>query len=376
MRSVARTPEFLAAAIERIDPSRGTWITTTIDRALSTVRDGRNGPLAGTTFAVKDLIDTAGTTTTYGSPLFADHVPVVTASVVRDLELRGSVGLGKTNLNEFAYGVSGYNPTFGMIFSPLDRQRTAGGSSGGSAAAVGCGAVDMAIGTDTTGSVRIPAACCGVTGWKCAHGTQPMDGVHPLAPTMDSIGYFVRDLRLLQRVLKIDTLPPVGSIRVRGRDDLALPPLPPEHVSVFRHQSLLLHRRRSQLRPASYGRDLLVKLKEEEQSSYSTVTAVLLAWQHEFAHAARGVDVIVGPVFGGPAPTADEVLDEYQRDSLESSDRLQAETAVASALGWPAVAVPTADGPLHLTARPGDESKMLAYAASIALPPAQQCHPW
>ncbi len=374
MPAAARVPEHVSAAADRIDPDGGAWITTTVDEAIAAARTGPDGPLAGTTFAVKDLIDTAGVRTTYGSPLYADHVPVVSATVVRRLELLGSVSLGKTNLNEFAYGVSGYNPTFGVIRSPLDSRWTAGGSSGGSAAAVGCGAVDIAIGTDTTGSVRIPAACCGVTGFTCAHGTQPMDGVYPLAPSMDRIGYLVRDLELLRVILGIDGPPPAVGVRVRSIADLALPPLPAEHVAAFRHQALPLHRARSMLHPDAYGRDLRLKLRDPEGSSYAEVARTLADWCRDFEAAMRGVDVVTGPVFDGDPPTVEEVLAEYRTDSLATSERLQAHTAAASVLGWPAMAVPTEDGPAHLLARPGDEALLLSCAASIALPAEEQCH--
>lgn len=371
----ATVPGYLSTAISRIDRQDGAWITTTADAAVVAARSAPDGPLAGTTFAIKDLIDTAGVRTTYGSPLYADHVPVVTASVVRRLEMLGSVSLGKTNLNEFAFGVSGYNPTFGLIRSPLDRQCTAGGSSGGSAAAVGSGAVDIAIGTDTTGSVRIPAACCGVIGFKCAHGSQPMDGVYPLAPSMDCIGYFVRDVRLLAPILGLGALPSAGAVRVRHRSDLPVPAVPPEHVAAFRHQALPLHRTRSQLHPESYGRDLLRKLRDPEPSSFAEVSATLLAWRREFDAVAAGVDVIVGPVFDGPLPDVAQVLVEYQEDSLATSDRLQVHTAEASVLGWPALSVPTESGPVQLMARPGDEAALLAHAARIAVPAQEQYHP-
>jgi aspartyl-tRNA(Asn)/glutamyl-tRNA(Gln) amidotransferase subunit A len=116
---------------------------------------------------------------------------------------QGAVILGKANLNEYAYGVSGHNPHFGTIRSPADRARTAGGSSGGSAAAVAAGICDIGVGTDTSGSVRIPAACCGVYGFKAAHGGYPMRGVFPLAATYDSIGFFATHVPTLSRVLDV-----------------------------------------------------------------------------------------------------------------------------------------------------------------------------
>ena len=111
----------------------------------------------GIALAVKDLFDTAGLRTTYGSTLFAEHVPDRTAAAVARLEAAGYVTVGKTNLHEFAYGITSYNPHFGTVPNPLMPGRIAGGSSGGSAAALAAGLADAALGTDTGGSIRIPS---------------------------------------------------------------------------------------------------------------------------------------------------------------------------------------------------------------------------
>ena len=118
----------------------------------------------GIRLAVKDLLDTAGLVTTYGSAIFVDHVPTETAESVRRLEAAGYVNVGKTNLHEFAYGITSENPHFGTVPNPAAPGRIAGGSSGGSAAALAAGLADAALGTDSGGSIRIPAACCGVGG--------------------------------------------------------------------------------------------------------------------------------------------------------------------------------------------------------------------
>jgi aspartyl-tRNA(Asn)/glutamyl-tRNA(Gln) amidotransferase subunit A len=122
----------------------------------------------GVRLAIKDLFDTAGVRTTYGSAIFREHVPRVTAEAVAQLEAAGYVNVGKTNLHEFAYGVTSDNEHFGRVPNPLARDRIAGGSSGGSAAALAAGLADAALGSDSGGSIRIPAACCGVTGFKPA----------------------------------------------------------------------------------------------------------------------------------------------------------------------------------------------------------------
>ena len=121
-------------------------------------------PPAGKPVAVKDLLDTAGLTTTYGSILFLDHVPAESAEAVRRLEAAGYGVAGKTNLHEFAYGISSQNEHFGTVPNPRFPGRLAGGSSGGSAAAIVAGDVELALGSDSAGSIRIPAAWCGCVG--------------------------------------------------------------------------------------------------------------------------------------------------------------------------------------------------------------------
>ena len=123
-------------------------------------------PPTGVPLAVKDLFDTAGLLTTYGSPLFAEHVPTASAPAVVALEEAGYGVVGQTNLHEFAYGTTSENPHFGVVPNPVAPGRVAGGSSGGNAAALVLGACDVALGTDSGGSIRIPAACCGVVGFK------------------------------------------------------------------------------------------------------------------------------------------------------------------------------------------------------------------
>lgn len=161
------------------------------------------GPLAGVPLALKDLIDQVGRPTTCGSSFHA-AVPNQSATVVERLEAAGAVIVSRTNLHEFAYGFSSENPWFGPVHNPLDTDTSAGGSSGGSAAAVAAGQVPIAIGTDTGGSVRVPAALCGVYGLKVTHGRIPLTGVFPLAPSLDTVGPIastVGDLSLAYQVM-------------------------------------------------------------------------------------------------------------------------------------------------------------------------------
>ena len=142
--------------------------------------------------AVKDIFDTAGLATTYGSIVYADHVPTETAEAVRRLEAAGYANVGKTNLHEFAYGITSANPHYGTVPNPAFPGRMAGGSSGGSAAALAAGLADAALGTDSGGSVRIPAACCGIVGFKPSYGLVSLDGCFPLAPSFDTGGPMAR----------------------------------------------------------------------------------------------------------------------------------------------------------------------------------------
>lgn len=160
----------------------------------SIVESGRSpGPLAGVPIALKDLIDHAGRTTTCGSGFYRDE-PENTAEVVLRLEAAGAVIVSRTVLHEFAYGFSSENEWTGPVRNPLDPELSCGGSSGGSAAAVAAEQVPIGIGTDTGGSVRVPAAMCGIFGLKVTHGRIPLSGVFPLAPSIDTVGPLARSV--------------------------------------------------------------------------------------------------------------------------------------------------------------------------------------
>lgn len=148
------------------------------------------GPLHGIPVAVKDLIDMAGLPTTCGSATTFGRKATEDAEVVRRLRKAGAVIIGKTTLHEFAYGATGDRSAHGPSRNPIDPSRMSGGSSGGSAVAVGAGIVPLALGTDTAGSVRVPAALCGVVGFKPAYDTVSPLGVYPLAPSLDHVGIF------------------------------------------------------------------------------------------------------------------------------------------------------------------------------------------
>jgi aspartyl-tRNA(Asn)/glutamyl-tRNA(Gln) amidotransferase subunit A len=353
-------------ALDRIDPAVGAFIT--LDGSVrEQARNAPAGPLRGLIGAVKDLIDTAGVRTTRGSALFVDRVPARSASIVARMQGAGMIWLGKTNLQEFAYGVSGYNPHFGAVRNPHDLQRTAGGSSGGSAAAVALGACDVALGTDTSGSVRIPAACCGVYGFKAAHGAYATDGVFPLAPSFDSLGFLTADVATLARVLGLSPAPAGAVIRVaKLGEQIELPPLPDEHWTMFRAEAQAVHAPTFSARPDLYGIDLQRRLALAV-GDVEGAREAMAGWREAVAAALRDVDVLEGPVFEGQAPTIDAALADYRDGTDHVRARLLAHTPVANALGWPAIAVPTPDGPRELLARPDAVPQLLARAARIGL---------
>jgi aspartyl-tRNA(Asn)/glutamyl-tRNA(Gln) amidotransferase subunit A len=152
------------------------------------------GPLHGIPISLKDLIDQAGVLTTAASRVLAGNVARGDAEIVKRLRAQGAILIGKTNLHEFAYGTTSEESAYGPVRNPLDTTRSAGGSSGGSAAAVVSGMGFASIGTDTGGSIRIPAAACGCVGLKPTYGEIPCDGVIPLSPSLDHVGPVARSV--------------------------------------------------------------------------------------------------------------------------------------------------------------------------------------
>src|ERR1035437_5113670 len=182
--------------IEKLNPGLNAFITVMSESALAEARRAEaeilrgewRGPLHGVPFALKDLIDTAGGRTTAASALYQDRISSHDAEVVRRLRHAGAVIIGKNNLHEFAYGGSSLVSYFGDVHNPWDLGRIAGGSSGGSAAAVAAGLAYAAIGTDTAGSIREPAALCGCVGLKPTYGRVSGRGVIPLSLSLDHVG--------------------------------------------------------------------------------------------------------------------------------------------------------------------------------------------
>jgi aspartyl-tRNA(Asn)/glutamyl-tRNA(Gln) amidotransferase subunit A len=350
----------------------------------------------GIPLAVKDLFDTAGLRTTYGSILFSDHVPERTAEAVSRLEAAGYVNVGKTNLHEFAYGITSYNPHFGDVANPLDLSRTAGGSSSGSGAAVAAGLADAALGSDSGGSIRIPAACCGIVGFKPSRGLVPLEGCFPLAPSFDHAGPMGRDVQTCTRML--EALAPgfdgveLGSLKelevgvawlelaeplVRARVEAAAElfprrrevafPLPEGIGAVFMREVAESHRGLFPEHADSYGENVRTKLERclaVTDSEFEAARRGLEEYRERAAETMEGLDLLVTPTLAFVAPPA-------VKDDLEIREAVIRFTYPFNALGWPALAMPC--GPaehglpasVQLVAPVGEDARVIAAGATL-----------
>jgi aspartyl-tRNA(Asn)/glutamyl-tRNA(Gln) amidotransferase subunit A len=349
----------------------------------------------GIRLAVKDLFDTAGVRTTYGSAVFADHVPAKTAAAVRLLEAAGYANVGKANLHEFAYGVTSQNLHYGTVPNPAWPGRTAGGSSGGSAAALAAGLADAALGTDSGGSIRIPAACCGVVGFKPSYGLVPVDGVFPLAPSFDHAGPMARDVggcaammaalapglaaaevelgRLAAGVGWLDGADPLVRVRVERAAALfprARPvalPEPEGTYPVFMREIADVHRELYAEHGELYGENITPKVERclaVGDAEAAAAAALRPGYERRLLELLDGLDLLLTPTLGFVAPPADV-------DELAVRERVIRFTYPFNLLGWPALALPC--GPaeeglpasVQLVGRPGADE--LVLGAGLAL---------
>jgi len=353
-------------------------------------------PREGVPLAVKDLFDTAGLETTYGSAVFAGNLPEQTAEAVARLEAAGYANVGKANLHEFAYGITSQNPHFGTVPNPAAPGRLAGGSSGGSAAALAAGLADAALGTDSGGSIRIPASWCGVVGFKPTFGLVTLDGCFPLAPSFDHAGPMAR--RVVECAAMLEALAlefrqkPLGSLEevalgvawtepadplVRARVEAAAAlfprsgpvdfPLPDWRDRLFMHEVAGVHRELFREHAALYGENVRAKVErclavtdaEAEESRRSRER-----YRERCLEALEGLDLLLTPTtaFVAPPDDADDL------DIREATIRL---TIPFNLLGWPALALPCgpAEGGLpasaQLVGRPGDDALVLAAGALL-----------
>ena len=194
-----------------------------------------------------------------------------------------------------------------------------------------------------------------------------MEGIFPLAEKYDSLGYLAAGVEDLQQVMGVDELPDPASLNVKHIGvGVEVPDLPEDHWTLFREQVWEVHGERYQKDPERYGKDLQWKL-ELPFDGVEGARGNIEAWRGRFLEAVESVDVLVGPLLDGSAPLLDLVMEEFERDEFFISLRLLRHTAVYNELGWPALAVPTPEGPVQVAVRPGNEAAILAVGKSLGL---------
>lgn len=350
----------------------------------------------GIRLAVKDLFDTAGIRTTYGSPIFDDHVPETSAAAVSLLEAAGYVNVGKANLHEFAWGITSENDHYGWVPNPRAPGRIAGGSSGGSAAALAAGLADAALGTDSGGSIRIPAACCGVTGFKPSYGLVPLDGCFALAPSYDHAGPMARDVAGCERMMEAlapgfaarevalgdlvvgvgwtESAEPLVRARVEtaaslfpGSRPLDLPLPPREAYAGFEREAAEIHEPIWREHRELYGANVATKLEHalrvtDEQVERADREREL--YREQIANLMDGLDLLVTPTLAMVAPPAG-------LGDLALRGKILRFTLPWNTVGTPALALPCGsaeDGlpaSLQLIGAPGDDALVLAAGRAL-----------
>ncbi|MFD8534003.1 amidase [Streptosporangium canum] len=310
------------------------------------------------TFVVKDMIDVAGLRTTRGSVLYGSEEALTTAPCVEVLERAGALLVGKANQHEFAWGVTSENPHWGDVRNPRHEHLAPGGSSGGTAAALAAGIARVGLGTDTGGSVRIPAACCGVVGLRPRAGVLSSEGVAPLAPMFDVVGPMatsVADCARVWRVLSGEAVEPprslsglvvgvaegcaqAGEFADLGAEvrEIALPyEILAPYWTIVGAQARRTHEATYPANAASYSAGVRRKLDDAAgigHREYRRAVEELLTVRARFSAEMSGVDVLITPTLGGPAPRAgcDEAAVRGEVGRI---------TSVVSALGLPALAI-------------------------------------
>jgi aspartyl-tRNA(Asn)/glutamyl-tRNA(Gln) amidotransferase subunit A len=352
----------------------------------------------GVPVAVKDLLDTAGLTTTYGSAIFAEHVPAESAAAVTLLEAAGYAVAGKTNLHEFAYGVTSQNAHFGTVPNPVAPGRLAGGSSGGSAAAIAAGEVELALGSDSGGSIRIPAAWCWIVGLKPTYDLVPADGCFPLAPSYDHVGPMAATVEGCAELMEAlvpgfeqDGLESLSELAVgvawtehaeplvRERVEAAAALFPrarpvdfpfpdPAENALFAREIADVHRPLFPEHADEYGEAVRTKIERcLAVADAEVVTAERLReeYRERAAEALDGLDLLV-------TPTLAFVALPVTVDEREVRSGVTRFTYPFDVLGWPALALPCGpaeDGlpaSVQLVGRAGDDARVLAAGRLLA----------
>jgi len=347
----------------------------------------RSGPLSGRTLGVKDLFDTAGIRTTYGSNLYREHVPERNAVAVQRLLDAGAVLVGKTHLPEFAWSVLGQSEWYGTCRNPTYPGKTTGGSSSGSAAAIAAELCDLALGSDTGCSIRLPSAACETVGLKSQWGLISLDGVFPLCPTLDTVGPMARsveDVALMWSVLAGRAVPEprlagltvgllrhppgIGDGRETERTDAAevwvadlerlgarvvearVPEPSANTWPQFQHEALRSHAATFPSRADEYGALMRKKLEAAQRATPEEVEAAYRAIE-EWRRYEPDVDLYVSPCYAIELPAEDA-------DELEIRLPLSSFLRWVNLIGWAGLAI----GNLQLVA-PTDE---IVLAAGLA----------
>jgi aspartyl-tRNA(Asn)/glutamyl-tRNA(Gln) amidotransferase subunit A len=385
------------ARINQFNPSLNAFITITAESAMAQAREAEaevmrgnwRGPLHGVPIALKDLFDTAGVKTTAGSGVFKDRIPTEDAEVVRRLKTAGAVLLGKTNMQEFAFGGTSIVSYFGAVHNPWELSHIAGGSSGGSAAALAADLCYGALGSDTAGSVRLPASICGIVGLKPTYGLVSIRGVIPLSWSLDHVGPMARTVAdtalLLQAIAGYDekdttseqmNIPDysqaigtkVSSLRIGAPREFFFADLDPEIDAAVKEALSVLAKLTAGIRdvafPANnmetlrdvvraaeayaYHREYVAKTPElyqpltlkRIQAGANVTTSAYIQGRRDLAQVRRtaakwlgSVDVLVTPTISIPPaaisdPHADDILPEVRN------------TSPFDVNGWPAISIP------------------------------------
>ena len=387
------------ARIARVDPQLNCFITLTVQGALDEARlaeaaigEGNYlGPLHGIPLAVKDLYETAGVPTTAGSTFFAEYVPEEDCAAVLKLKAAGAINLGKLNMHEIALGVTNKNPHYGACRNPWQLERTPGGSSGGSGAALAAGLCLGSLGTDTGGSIRIPASLSGVVGFKPTYGRVSTRGVIPLSWNLDHAGPMARRVRdvalLLQAIAGYDAEDPysvdvpvgdtIGGLaegvhgwRVAIASDAFFRRAEEEVLAAVNEAAKVLaasgaqvseveipdgraaalanglmttsdaaafHQERLETQPEGFGEDVLQRLQTGagfSSTEYILARRTQTILRYQFERFFRDYDVLLTPSTPIPAPLLDGT------DAVEQARKLTRFTAPFNLTGLPALSLP------------------------------------
>ncbi|HYG89369.1 MAG TPA: amidase [Azospirillum sp.] len=407
--------------LERIRRGAALNAFITVDEAGARAQAARTpaGRLAGMTVAVKDLAAVQGLPLTGGTRAFDAKASTADAPVVARLRADGAVIVGTSNLHELAYGITSANPHFGAVGNPRGAGRLPGGSSGGSAAAVAAGMVDLAIGTDTAGSIRIPAACCGVVGFKPSYDVVPRDGVLPLAWSLDHIGpmaatvahtalmfevmaglepgrvtgavaalagrrfRLVRPANFFTDILTPDVARLFGAAldRLGGAGfTLAERPIPGIDVApsaqffTIAVEAAQAHETLGLMRPEGLGEDVRVRLEIGRflaGTDYVKAQRLRRHLANRMLAALDDADALVVPTLLATAPPADAATVDAGGTVLPVHTALTRCTAPFNLTGMPALTLPCgtdADGlpaGLQIVGRPGADITVLGIAAAV-----------